>query len=54
MLSVAYKNVIGARRSSWRIVSSLEGKERENEKTDGDDEDVDSGATQTYRKQIEK
>lgn len=27
LLSVAYKNVIGARRASWRIVSSIEGKE---------------------------
>ena len=27
MLSVAYKNVIGARRASWRIVSSIEQKE---------------------------
>jgi 14-3-3 protein epsilon len=27
MFSVAYKNVIGARRASWRIVSSLEQKE---------------------------
>jgi len=27
LLSVAYKNVIGARRNSWRIISSLEQKE---------------------------
>lgn len=27
LLSVAYKNVIGARRASWRIVSSIEAKE---------------------------
>lgn len=26
LLSVAYKNVVGARRSSWRVVSSIEGK----------------------------
>jgi len=28
LLSVAYKNVIGARRASWRIISSIEEKER--------------------------
>lgn len=27
LLSVAFKNVIGARRASWRIMSSLEQKE---------------------------
>ena len=26
LLSVAYKNVVGSRRSSWRVVSSLEAK----------------------------
>lgn len=29
LLSVAYKNVIGARRASWRVLSSIELKERE-------------------------
>ena len=27
LLSVAYKNVVGTRRSSWRIISSIETKE---------------------------
>lgn len=31
LLSVAYKNVVGARRSSWRIISSLEKKEQKSE-----------------------
>jgi len=31
LLSVAYKNVVGARRSSWRVISSIE------QKTDKDD-----------------
>ena len=34
LLSVAYKNVIGSRRASWRIVSSLEQKESEGSKAD--------------------
>jgi len=29
LLSVAYKNVVGARRSSWRVISSIEAKTKE-------------------------
>jgi len=32
LLSVAYKNVVGARRSSWRVLSSLETKVRDDNK----------------------
>jgi len=34
LLSVAYKNVVGTRRASWRIISSIEQKEetKNNEK----------------------
>ena len=32
LLSVAYKNVIGAKRASWRILSGLEQKEENKEK----------------------
>jgi 14-3-3 protein epsilon len=31
LLSVAYKNVIGARRASWRIMSAYEAKEESND-----------------------
>ena len=31
LLSVAYKNVVGSKRSSWRVLSALEGKEAKNE-----------------------
>ncbi|XP_069001510.1 14-3-3 protein zeta-like [Embiotoca jacksoni] len=33
LLSVAYKNVVGARRSSWRVVSSIEQKAEERKQT---------------------
>ncbi|XP_068180605.1 14-3-3 protein beta/alpha-1-like [Antennarius striatus] len=32
LLSVAYKNVVGARRSAWRVISSIEQKSEPNEK----------------------
>mmetsp|Transcript_2473 Transcript_2473/g.8597 ORF Transcript_2473/g.8597 Transcript_2473/m.8597 type:complete len:154 (+) Transcript_2473:609-1070(+) len=36
LLSVGYKNVIGARRASWRIVSSIESKEESKYGTESD------------------
>ncbi|GFO43163.1 14-3-3-like protein [Plakobranchus ocellatus] len=47
LLSVAYKNVIGARRASWRIVSSLE------QKDDGKVSEEKQSITKQYRIQIE-
>ncbi|GAA0149237.1 hypothetical protein Leryth_017518 [Lithospermum erythrorhizon] len=48
LLSVAYKNVIGARRASWRIISSIEQKEESR----GNEEHVNS--IREYRAKIEK
>ncbi|TMW92276.1 hypothetical protein EJD97_013259 [Solanum chilense] len=47
LLSVAYKNVIGARRASWRIISSIEQKEESR----GNEEHVNS--IREYRSKIE-
>lgn len=47
LLSVAYKNVVGARRASWRIISSIEHKEEGK----GNEDHV--GAIRDYRLQIE-
>ena len=45
LLSVAYKNVVGARRSSWRVISSIESK------TDGNDRK--QAMAKDYRKRVE-
>ena len=48
LLSVAYKNVIGARRASWRIISSIEHKEEQ--KDEGDK----LAMVKEYRLKVEK
>lgn len=50
LLSVAYKNVIGARRASWRIVSSIEQKD----KTREDESSSKLQQVKCYRCDIEK
>jgi len=46
LLSVAYKNVVGARRSSWRVISSIESKSADGEKK--------SQMAREYREKIEE
>jgi 14-3-3 protein beta/theta/zeta len=46
LLSVAYKNVVGARRSSWRVISSIE------QKTDQDDKK--HNMCNNYREKVEQ
>lgn len=56
LLSVAYKNMIGARRASWRTVSTMEEKEIERvvEKHAGVTDKRRLGVIQQYRKVIEQ
>ncbi|KAL4609642.1 14-3-3 protein eta [Arapaima gigas] len=48
LLSVAYKNVVGARRSSWRVISSIE------QKTAADGNEKKLEMVRAYREKIEK
>lgn len=47
LLSVGYKNVIGARRASWRILSSIEQKE------EGKGNEVNVKRIKEYRQKVE-
>ncbi|CAF0912429.1 unnamed protein product [Adineta steineri] len=48
LLSVAYKNLIGARRASWRIITNIESKE------ENKSENSKMAMTKKYRSQVEK
>jgi len=50
LLSVAFKNVVGARRSAWRIISSIENKAGEKEGSASLSADI----AKQYRQEIEK
>ena len=45
LLSVAYKNVVGSRRNSWRVISSIEQKSSDEKKQE---------CAKAYREKIEK
>ena len=64
LLSVAYKNVVGARRSSWRVISSIEqkteGSERKQtmareyrEKIEGELRDICGDVLVSFKKKLE-
>jgi len=48
LLSVAYKNAVGSRRASWRIISSIEQKEKSKGNTDQ------AGYALEYRQLVEQ
>lgn len=50
LLSVAYKNVVGVRRSAWRIISTIESK-NEATATEGSTEDIE--LAKAYKEKIE-
>lgn len=47
LLSVAYKNVVGARRSTWRMLSMIEAKEKDSDSSK-------AAITKEYRKIVER
>jgi len=50
LLSVAYKNVVGARRSAWRIISSIEQKEQDK----GEGHGLTADLAKAYKQEIEQ
>lgn len=53
LLAVAFKNVIGARRASWRVVSAIESKGLFSS-SNGDDSVATASTITTYRQKIER
>jgi len=61
LLSVAYKNVIGARRASWRVLTSIHNKEKERESVseskggeNKSDANIKSSSVKIYMEKVEK
>lgn len=56
LLSVAYKNVVGARRSSWRVITSVEQKceQSDSEQNDHEQNERKKEMIKLYRKTIEE
>eukprot|EP00300_Choanocystis_sp_HF-7_P007638 c15416_g1_i2.p1 GENE.c15416_g1_i2~~c15416_g1_i2.p1 ORF type:complete len:251 (-),score=53.83 c15416_g1_i2:83-835(-) len=52
LLSVAYKNAVGARRASWRVIASIE--EKEKEKPDSEDKAMHTQMIAEYKAKTEK
>ncbi|GFO22006.1 hypothetical protein PoB_004851100 [Plakobranchus ocellatus] len=50
LLSVAYKNVVGARRSAWRLISMAEQKQKDA----GNQDDMKKAATEEFRLKMER
>jgi len=49
LLSVAYKNIVGAKRSSWRVISSIENKAQQTDEDNGK-----MKLASAYREKVEK
>ena len=54
LLSVAYKNVVGARRSSWRIISSIESKSASSDQKSNQKSELCTQYRKTIEKELEK